>query len=262
MDLKLNISRFLVILFVVFFTNCEIKKGVITFEILNNKLYYAPIFEKPKNDSKREYINSIYNRYLNKSDWDKSLNIIKLKFTNHTENKIVIFKKQYLKERIYDNEFDKNSLSNFYFQIKDSNNQDLKFISAVFDNFSSKITEDFKRQIKKDSLKQIMASKKGYKSLYDMERLDDFMIIEPGQSFNFEIMLSLPIPIDYDNILDNSFGIPMCKENSYKIQVVYVLNKEDVFSNLPPTILQMLKDQGVVMEDVHLKSELIEVEAK
>lgn len=246
-------------------TNCN-ERETIELTLVNKTINYAAIFEAPigENLTRLDTLESVYSRYLNQKDWENSLNKIEFELFNNTTDKIfLVFRNTITNESTIDTSTFAISHypSDIYFEIKDTlgNNIFEEIGNLRLRTNHLKSDKDLiliEEQLKKNKI----AREKSLYNTYDDElRLKNFKVLNPNERIKLFSNLSLPIPIDYNDILDIDFAIPMYKNNIYKFTLHYVVNKIDIENNLPQSILDSLRTENVIIRDIILNSKEINV---
>ncbi|WP_188374031.1 hypothetical protein [Winogradskyella haliclonae] len=256
-------TKFIVLLASCLIVSCNSEE--IEVELVDKKLFYSAIFNKPKGKelTRIDTIQSVYSRYLSETDWKKSLNEIEFKIKNKTENKIFLVNRKTIINQAYKDELDTYSEkfdSDIYFEVKDSLGRKLSWTGSLHWINNGTIPHNDIKKYKEQFQKLNSAIENTiYNNFDDEKRLKNFEILNPGETITIKANLSLPIPIDYNNILDYNTALPMYKNNIYRLRLHYLVNKKDIENSLPKHILDSLKRENIIIRDIQFSSKEIQV---
>lgn len=245
--LSINLKIFVVTLF---FSQCSQPKMDVEFELLNEELYFSPIFSNEKGG-----IELLYEDYITKNDKEKSKNILRYKVKNNLPYKIFFIPNSEELAYIWDIKDGFNQYFLSYSIIK----EDGQNIDHIFPSFEPKNRKISMENFRRDSIEWAQDTIK-YESMYDRMRFKDFTYLAPKETVIFEIGLNLPIVKGSNE--PASEVQPLYKEEEYLFQLHYIQNKIEMEKELPKQILDYLKENNIEIIDLSLHSDSIKLKSR
>ena len=132
--------RFIILFFVL--THCSDGKNSVEIRLLNEELYYSPMFNLPKGEIKQYSIDSTLDYSIEaKSEMKSYTNTITYEIKNNSDDKIVLFNNKLIHNRVNNKDLEKDILFGSNYQIKDSTGRDLDFRIFFKDNLRDTLSE-------------------------------------------------------------------------------------------------------------------------
>jgi hypothetical protein len=242
--------NFKILVILLFFIQCSDPKpkADVEFELLNEELYFAPIFS-----NKIGGVEMFYGDYLSEEDEEKGRNVIKYKVKNNLPYKVFFIPNSQKLEQIWDVEdFYAYDLYFLSYLITKENGQNLEMRIPL--SYPPKNPAISDAVFLKDSTEWAQDTIKYY-SMYDRRRFKDFTFLEPGETAIFDIEFNLPI-IKGSNELYSDV-IELYKEENYIFQLHYIQSKTRLEDELPKQILDYLERNDIKIVDLSLHSDKI-----
>lgn len=244
------ITNFKILLSILGFIQCSIPKADVEFKLLNEELYFSPIFSNQIGG-----IEMLYEDYITKNDKEKAKNLIRYEVTNRMCDKILFIPNA--EELTYilniKDDFKQYLLS---YSITKEDGEDIDYFFSISPSENHLI---YQSNFTRDSMEWAHDTIK-YESIYDRKRFKDFIYLEPNETKTFEIELDLPIVKGSNDPAPEA--LPLYKEEDYLFQLHYIQDKTRLERELPEQILDYLNINNVKIIDLSLHSNIIKLNAR
>lgn len=241
-------TNFKILLLAFFLAQCSKPKAqvVVEFELLNEELYFAPIFSNQIGG-----VEMLYEDYITEEDKGKGRNIIKYKVKNNFPYKIFFIPNSQELAQILDIEHPYNLYLLSYFITKEDGQSLTNYALSKAPPQEPVISH---ANFIKDSIEWAQDTVKYY-SMYDRRRFKDYTFLAPGETAIFDIEFILPIIKGSNELYPDV--IELYKEENYIFQLHYIQSKTRLEEELPKQILDYLEQNEIRIIDLSLHSKKI-----
>jgi len=242
--------NFKILVILLFFIQCSDPKpkADVEFELLNEELYFAPIFS-----NKIGGVEMFYGDYLSEEDEEKGRNVIKYKVKNNLPYKVFFIPNSQKLEQIWDVEdFYAYDLYFLSYLITKENGQNLEMRIPL--SYPPKNPAISDAVFLKDSTEWAQDTIRYY-SMHDRRRFKNYTFLAPGETTVFEIELNLPIVKGSNHLY--SRVVELYREENYFFQLHYIQSKFRLEDELPKQILDYLERNDIKIVDLSLHSDKI-----
>jgi len=205
--------------------SCKSNKALVSLSIVNETLSF---------NNRTLEDGMVYKDSMERS---KSYNVLKYRLTNNS-------KKKYL---FYLRSIDFSEIAGLQLTIKDGNRvlngSGILPMYALDGCKLETMTAFFKNESQdRSKLKELGF---GMSSEYAMNYLTQTVIIQPGESFEFSTILSLPIVVEANYLKNTSPKFFTLENKRYSVSIRYQINNDSLIIGLPEKELRQLNNNGV-----------------